>query len=325
MRSSSGCTPTFNVAEPANAGADPLGQPFEEVVGTEVTLVEVLLHQLFVAARDLLDEPLAQLRDALDQVGRDLPHLVAARAVGRVEQRPVRKQVDDAAERALAADRDCDRRHRRAQVAPDLLEAAVEVRALAVHLVDEDGHRQVAARGAAPQGLGPHLHPVGRAHHADHPVADRQGVGRVTHEVRAARHIDEGQTLAAIIGAGDPRRDRALALQLLRLDVEAGVARVHRPEPRGRLGVEQDGFPERRGAVPTVADQGDVAYVACGIGLHRGNPRTLEVSPTHESRVTYAWRHNPVKGAAPLAGPPASPNDATPAADHRRSPPLADR
>ena len=65
----------------------------------------------------------------------------ALRTLGRrpvVDHRGVGQQVDDAAEVALLADRELERRDTRTEAVLQLLERAVERRPLAVELVDED-------------------------------------------------------------------------------------------------------------------------------------------------------------------------------------------
>ena len=84
-------------------------------------------------------------------------------------------EIDDAVERVLGADRQLQR-HRlaRFEALPDLREHAEEVRAGAIHLVDEGEARHAVLVRLAPDRLGLRLDAADRAEHRDGAVEHAQ-------------------------------------------------------------------------------------------------------------------------------------------------------
>ena len=100
------------------------------------------------------------------------------RAFAVVVERPHERlhldEVDDAAELALGADRQLHDRGHRVEAVADHLDAALEVGADAVHLVDEAEARHVVLVGLAPHRLGLRLDTGDRVEHRDRAVEDAQ-------------------------------------------------------------------------------------------------------------------------------------------------------
>ena len=116
------------------------------------------------------------------------------RALGRgtvVHHRGVGQQIDDAAEVSLLSDRELERSDAGAEAVLELVERALERRALPVELVDEDHARDAALLGHLPGDLGLHLDALDRRDDAHHEVDGAQRRGDVTDEVRVAGGVDE--------------------------------------------------------------------------------------------------------------------------------------
>ena len=90
-------------------------------------------------------------------------------------------------ERGLLADRELQRRDARAEQLLQLVERALERRALAVELVDEDRARDAALLGELPRDLGLHLDAFDRGHDEQREVGGLERGGDVADEVGVAR------------------------------------------------------------------------------------------------------------------------------------------
>ena len=103
---------------------------------------------------DALDEFLASGRGGLEHVGGDVAALGLVALVSGEEPPAHLDQVDAAVELGLDADRDLDRHGVRAKPVDHHVDRALEVRADAVHLVDEADAGNAVAVGLAPHGFG---------------------------------------------------------------------------------------------------------------------------------------------------------------------------
>ena len=123
------------------------------------------------------------------------------------------------------------------EAAPQRLQRAEEVGALAVEPVDDDGARQVELGGELPDLLGLHLH-AGHRVDDDHRRLDHPQAGpRVRDEVAVAGGVDQVDAVALPVAVGDRGVDRDLALDLVGIEVGGGAC-------RRRLG--RGGSPRRR-------------------------------------------------------------------------------
>ena len=100
-------------------------------------------------------------------------------------------EVDDAAEVALGADRQLDDGGHRVEAVLDHVDAAVEVGADAVHLVDEAHARHVVLVGLAPHRLGLRLDAGDRVEHRDRAVEHAQRALDLDGEVDVAGRVDD--------------------------------------------------------------------------------------------------------------------------------------
>ena len=100
-------------------------------------------------------------------------------------------QVDDALELGLGADRQLERHGVGAEAVDHRLRALVEVRADAVHLVDERDARDVVLVGLAPDRLGLRLDAGDGVEQRDGAVEDAQRALDLDGEVDVARRVDD--------------------------------------------------------------------------------------------------------------------------------------
>ena len=149
---------------------------------------EVLLEDLVVGLADLLDQLLAVMLGLVHEVGRDIADdVVGAHRLVLVGDRLHRDEVDDSLEVLFGADRNLNRDGIGLELRDDLIEGALEVRADAVHLVDEADARHAVLVGLAPDGLGLRLDAGDRVEHGDRAVEHAQRALDFGREVDVAR------------------------------------------------------------------------------------------------------------------------------------------
>jgi hypothetical protein len=117
---------------------------------------------------------LAAASGRVEHVGRDVHDLLLLAEVVEVADGLHADEVDDAGEVALGADRQLDRDGVRAEALVHRLHGHLEVRAHAVHLVDERDARDGVLVGLAPDGLGLRLDAGDRVEQRDRAVEDAQ-------------------------------------------------------------------------------------------------------------------------------------------------------
>ncbi len=181
-------------------------------------------------------------------------------------------EVDDALELVLGADRQLQHDGVAAQPGLDLLDAAQEVGAGAVHLVDEREARHRVLVHLAPDRLGLRLHAGDRAEHGAGAVEHLQAALDFDGEVDVSRGVDD---VEAVLGElvvhplperrGRSRGDRDAALLLLLHVVHDGGAVVHFADLVRNAGVEKDALGRRRLAGVDVRGDTDVP-----VALDRG-------------------------------------------------------
>ena len=137
---------------------------------------EVRLEQLLVVLGDRVDQLVVVLVRLLRQLARDLDR--SSIFVPRSSSQTMRlhlDEVDDAAEVLLLADRQLHRHRVGAEAVDHRLHGGEEVRAGAVHLVDEGDARDAVAVGLAPDGLGLRLDAGDGVEHGDRRRRGRAG------------------------------------------------------------------------------------------------------------------------------------------------------
>ena len=276
----------FLNAEPQNIGLD-LGSDraradrgLDLVLG-QVARLEVLVHRLFARLGRGFEHVLAPLLGVLEQVGRDLAvvELHALRCF-IPDDRLHLDEVDHAGEAFFGADRDDDGHRVRVQARLHLVDDLVEVRAGAVHLVDERKARHLVLVGLAPDGLRLRLHAAhGAVHHA-RAVKHAHRALDLDREVDVPGGVDD---VDAVLGKAElhalpeagrrSRRDRDAALLFLLHPVHRGGTIVHFTDLVVHTGVEQDALGGRGLAGVDVSRDADVAIALDGgLAGHDGTP-----------------------------------------------------
>ena len=212
--------------------------------------------------RDRLEQVQARGFGLFEHVGRDVDDL-ELRAFGVVVERPHQRlhldEVDDAAEVALGADRQLHDGGYRVEAVSDHLDAAPEVGADAVHLVDEAEARHVVLVRLAPHRLGLRLDTGDRVEHRDRAVEDAQRPLDLDREVDVAGRVDDVDLAVAPLRGGRGRGDRDAALLLLDHVVHDRGAFVDLTDLVGPAGVVEDALGRRGLARVDVGHDPDVA------------------------------------------------------------------
>ena len=154
------------------------------------------------------------------------------------------------------------------------LHGGEEVRAGAVHLVDEGDARDAVAVGLAPDRLGLRLDACDRVEDGDRAVEDAQAALHLDRKVHVPGRIDDVDAKVAPERRRGGGRDRDAALLLLRHPVHDGRALVHLAHLVGAARVVEDPLGRRRLAGvdvrhdPDVADLVEADLPACLHGAH---------------------------------------------------------
>ena len=231
------------VALGVHGAVDALAQRRLDLVLGDLFAVQVLLEELVVGFADLLDQLLAVLLRLVHHVGRNFRHdVVGAHRLVFVGDRLHPHEVDDAGELVLGANRQLNRDRIAAELRDDLLEGALEVRADAVHLVDEADPRDAILVGLTPDGLRLRLDAGDRVEHRDGAVEHAQRALDFGREVDVAGRVDDVDAVLAPEARRRGRRDRDPALLLLLHPVHDRGAVVHFTDLVGDARVEQDPF-----------------------------------------------------------------------------------
>src|SRR5690606_35097202 len=178
------------------------------------------------------------------------------------------EDVDHTGKRRLGADRQLHRRDRAAEGLAELLDRALEIRVLAVHLVDEDQPRAPGVGGVAPDQLGAHLDTGGRIAHDHRTLGDAQRRVDLAGKVKIAGRVDQ---VDLVILPGDRRQgglDADPALDLVGVVVQDTGAGIDPAETVGQSCGVKDDLGKLRLAGAAVGDEGDVPHAFEGVTLH---------------------------------------------------------
>ena len=240
------------------AGDAALAERLLDLVVRELLAREELLHEGVVLLGGALDHLLAVLLRLLEHVGWNLfLRDRLAEGLHVIAESLHRDEVHDAAERLAGADRKHHRHGVRAELVLHLLHHGVEVRADAVHLVDERDLRHLVLLGLAPHLLGLRLHLLGLRLHAAHRAVE--GHGAVEHaeralhlgrEVHVSGSVDQRQTVGAPLHARGGGLDRDAALLLLDHEVHRRGAVMHLADLVVLAGIVENAL--RRGRLAAV-------------------------------------------------------------------------
>ena len=164
----------------------------------------------------------------------------------------------------LAADRDLDRDRVRAEALADRLDAAPEVGAGAVELVDEAEARHAVAVGLAPDRLGLGLDAGHAVEDDDRAVEHAQAALDLDGEVHVPGRIDDVDAMIAPEAGRGRGGDGDAALLLLGHPVHRGRALMHLADLVDLLRVEEDALGDGGLAGVDVRDDADVPRLASG-------------------------------------------------------------
>jgi len=240
-----------------------------QVVGGVGLLVQVVVEQLLVELGDRLEQLVAGDVGARDQVARDVVDL-EGRALGLVDvgDRLHLDQVDRALELLAHEHRDVERHRLGAEPVLHHLDDVVEVRADAVHLVDERDARNDVLVGLAPHRLGLGLDAAHGAEHGDRAVEDAQRALDLDGEVHVAGGVDDVDAVVAPVAGGGGGGDRDAALPFLLHPVHRGGAFVHLAHAVDAAGIKEDALGQGGLAGVDMRHDSDVA-----IHIERRLPR----------------------------------------------------
>ena len=234
-------------------------QAVADLLDGQLGAFEVLVGQVVVHLGDGLDHQRAVLLGLGEELLGDLTLDDLVVLVAAVGDRLHRDQVDDAAELVLAADGDLDRHRARAEALADRLDAAPEVGAGAVELVDEAEARHAVAVGLAPDRLGLGLDTGHAVEDDDRAVEHAQAPLDFDGEVHVPGRIDDVDAMIAPVAGGGRGRDGDAALLLLGHPVHRGRALMHLADLVDLLGVEEDALGDRGLAGVDMGNDADVA------------------------------------------------------------------
>ena len=209
----------------------------------ELLTLEVTLHERLVRLHDRVEKLLPVLGDDLHHVLGDRVWL-AFLATLRARVGAHVKDVDDAGELVLDADRDVHRNALGRELRAELLQGAEEVGSLAVQHVDEDDAREIEVSCELPGACRSDLDAHDPRHGQERTLHDPGSRPELALEARIARHVDEVQLPPLPLHMCERRRDRELALVLVLVRIRDRRAGLDRTEPVDRARLEEERLDE---------------------------------------------------------------------------------
>src|SRR5580704_14990382 len=219
-----------------------------DLLHRQIAALEVFVQELVRAFRGGLDHLRAPAPALLQHVRRNIP-VLELHALGLFvpENRFHLDEIDDAGESVLGADGQLNGHGIAAQTAADLIHAAQEVRAGAIHLVDERDPRDAVLVHLAPYRFRLRLHARHRAVDGDGRIEHAQAALDFDGEVHVPRRIDDvdamlGKALVHSLPEASGRRggDGDAALLFLLHVIHHGRAVVHLADLVRDAGVKQN-------------------------------------------------------------------------------------
>ena len=135
-------------------------------------------------------------------------------------------EIDDAGKRFRRSVGHLDRNRPRSETLLDARNRRIEVRADAVHLVDERDPRHVVTVGLVPDGLGLRLDALDPVEDHDRAVENAQGAFDLGREIHVPRRVDQIDPMVPPGEGRRGRRDRDPAVALVFAEVHHGQAVV---------------------------------------------------------------------------------------------------
>ncbi len=230
-----------------------------------MVLFEIAVEERVVGLDDLLDHRLARRLGGVLHIGRDLSDLGGDGLVAVPVERIHLNEVDDALELVLAPDRELDDDGIRAEPVDDHVDAALEVSAHTVLLVDEADARDLVLVGLAPDRLGLRLDAGDAIEHDDRAVKHAERALHLDGEVDMTRRVDDVDAVVVPEARRRGRGDRDAALLLLWHPVHRRGAVVYLADLVDLLGEKEDPLGHGGLARVDVRDDPDVPVSLQGI------------------------------------------------------------
>ncbi len=198
-------------------------------------------EQLVVGFGDRFDHLLAILLGLLEQIrgNLDLVELRAQRFIAP-DARLHLHQIDDALELIFGADRKLNRHRPALQPVDDGIDGVIEIRAHAVHLIDEANARNAVLVGLPPHGFRLRLHAGHGVEHRHRAIQHAQTALHFGREIHVAGRVDDVDRDIAPLAGGGGRRNGDAALLLLLHPVHDGGAFMHFADLVRAAGVIED-------------------------------------------------------------------------------------
>ena len=201
------------------------------------------------------------------------------------DQRLHLDDVDDALEFGFAADRPGDDHRAGAQAVDHHVDAALEVGAGAIHLVDEADARHVILVGLAPYGFGLGLHAGNGVEHGDGAVQHAHGTLDFNGEVHMAGRVDDVDAVVFPEAGRGGGRDGDAALLFLLHEIHGGGAVMDFADLVALAGIIKNALSRRRLAGIDMRGNADVA-----IHVERSVREPLLCPVTSDSARRRGWR-----------------------------------
>ena len=260
---------------------DRLADAALERVDVRLVAVEIGGHHLVVELDRGFDQRVAILLRLRLESGRNLFVVVfRPETLFFPDDRLHAQQVDHALEARLRADRQLDADRPAADLGVDLLDAAEEIGADLVHLVDEHDARHAVFVGLAPDGFRLRLDALVAVENADRAVEHAQGPLDLDGEIDVAGRVDDVEALVVPEGGGRGGSDRDAALLLLLHPVHRRGAVVDFADLMGLAGIIEDALGRRRLPGVDVSHDAEITIVFDSVAArHDPDPDCLKRPP----------------------------------------------
>src|SRR5208337_3070884 len=274
---------------------DRLADALLQRIDVGLVAIEIGRHHLVVEFDGGLDERVAVLFRLRLEVGRNFLVVVfRAQALVFPDDRLQAQEVDHAPEVGLRADRQLDADRTAADLGVDLLDAAVEVGADLVHLVDEHDARNPILVGLSPHSFRLRLYALVAVQHAYGAVEHAQAALDLDREVDMAGGVDNVETLIMPESGRRGGRDGDAALLLLLHPVHGRGAVVDFADLMGLARVVEDALRRRRLSGIDVGHDAEITVVFNSVAArHDPDPVSVEDGclPAIVGKRTVGFRH----------------------------------
>ena len=235
-------------------------------------LLEIGFHQRVVFLDGHFDQGGAQFGGLVGIFGGNFDFVeLGAQLLVMPDQRLHLDDVDDALEFGFGADRPGDDHRAGAQAVDHHVDAALEVGAGAVHLVDEADARHVILVGLAPDGFGLGLDAGDGVEHGDRAVQHAHGTFHFDGEVDMAGRVDDVDAVVFPEAGRRGRGDGDAAFLFLLHEVHGGGAVMDFADLVALAGVIENALGRRRLAGIDMRGNADIAiHVERGGASHVG-------------------------------------------------------